>query len=285
MLVFYVREAWRSFKQHRGLAFTAVLALTGALSLSGLFLLLVHNADVAMSMVGERREMVVYLNDEVTDDERDSLIERIGELYGTATYVNKDEAWGELESQIGDPELLDAVGRNPLPASIRIKLRPELLNFPAMEEASRQISEFPAVEDVRFGGAWVRRLDELATGIKRGALVVGITVALAILFVMYNTIRLTVLARQSQVAIMSRLGASDAFIAMPFVIEAVLEATLASLVALAVVFGFQQAFVAQVVHMAFLPWPWLAVFVAAAVALASIAAGFALSRVLRTVGA
>jgi cell division transport system permease protein len=210
---------------------------------------------------------------------------RLGQLYGEATYVGKDQAWDELAAQVGDPDLLDAVGRNPLPASIRIKLRPELLNYPAMEEASRQISEFPEVEDVRYGGEWVRRLDEIGIGLKRGAIAVGLVVALAILFVMYNTIRLTVLARRSQVLIMSRLGASDAFIAMPFVIEAVMQAALAALLALGAVFGFQQAFISQVVHVSFLPWTWALVFLGVTAALASLAAGLSLSRVIRKVGA
>jgi cell division protein FtsX len=242
VLFFYFREAWRSFKHHRGLAYTAVLSLTGALTLSGVFLMFTHNAEISMALVGERREMVVYLNDDVSDEDRDALM-------------------------------------------ARIKLRPELLNYPAMEEASRQISEFPEVEDVRYGGEWVRRLDEIGIGLKRGAIAVGLVVALAILFVMYNTIRLTVLARRSQVLIMSRLGASDAFIAMPFVIEAVMQAALAALLALGAVFGFQQAFISQVVHVSFLPWTWALVFLGVTAALASLAAGLSLSRVIRKVGA
>lgn len=285
MLLFYVREALRSFRQHRGLAYTAVLSLTGALSLWGLFLLLAHNAELSMALVGERREMVVYLHDDIDEQDRDALIDRLGELYGRTTFVSKDEAWEELQGQVGSAELLEAVGRNPLPASVRIKLRAELLNAPAMEEAAGQIAEFPEVEDVRYGGEWVRRLDELSLGLRRGAWVVGVTVAIAILFVMYNTIRLTVLARRSQVQIMSRLGASDGFIAMPFVIEAVLQATLSAALALGVVFAFQQTFVSQVVHLAFLPWTWAVAFLLAAILLASIAAGMSLSRVVRKVGA
>jgi cell division protein FtsX len=67
MHVFFVREAWRSFKQHRGLGMTAIFSLTAALTLSGLFVLLSHNADNALRYVGDRREMVVYLKDDMTE--------------------------------------------------------------------------------------------------------------------------------------------------------------------------------------------------------------------------
>ncbi len=285
MHVFYVREAWRSFTHHRGLATTTILSLTAALTLSGILMLFAHNAEVAMRLVGDRREMVVYLKDEVTPSEREAVMQRLTQLYGQATYVSKDQAWQEFTEQVGDPSLLEAVEGNPLPASLRVRLKPELLSYEAMDQAAKQVGGFDEVEDVRYGGEWVRRLDEIGAGITRGAWVVGLAAALAIVFVLYNTIRLTVLARRPIVEIMSRLGATDRFIATPFVIEALIVAASSALAALAVVFAFQRAFVSQVVTIAFLPLPWIAAFVGATVALAWVAAMLALSRVLRAVGA
>ena len=285
MHLFYFREAWRSLKHHRGLAYTAIVSLTAALTLSGVFLLLAHNVELALRLVGDRREMVVYLRDSVTKEQRDGLVARLLQLYGTeVTYVNKDQAWKELSDQIGDRELLEAVDTNPLPASLRVKLKPELLNYRAMDDAARQVRVFPEVEDVRYGGEWVRRLDELGLGLRRGAMIAGLTVAIAIVFVIYNTIRLTVMARRPQVEIMSRLGATDRFIATPFVIEAMLQAALAALLALGLVFALERAFEARVVAVSFLPVTWAATFLGAVVLLSWMAAMLALSRVLRAVG-
>ena len=285
MRVFFFREAWRSFTHHRGLAYTAILALTAALALSGLFVLLAHNARVGLQLVGDRREMVVYLNDGVTSAQRELLMRRLGELYGSVSYISKDEAWKEFSDQVGDPALLESVGGNPLPSSLRVKLRPELLSYEEMEKASQQVSQFPEVEDVRYGGDWVRRLDEIKNGLVRGAIAVGVVVALSVVFVLYNTIRLTVLARRPQVEIMSRLGASDRFIATPFVIEAMLEALLAGALSLGLVFLFHQALASQIGYISFLPWTWAALFLGAVVMLGWLAAMLALTRVLRSVGA
>lgn len=285
MHVFYLREAWRSFRQHRGLVYTALLSLIAALSVSGGFLLLLHNADHAMRLIGDRREMVVYLRDGVTEMQREAVIQSLERLYGTAIYVSKEQAWEEFSQQVGDPSLLEAVDQNPLPASLRVKLRPELLHYDAMEEAARQVSQFPEVEDVRYGAEWVRRLDELRDRLGRGALASGLLMALAILFVIHNTIRLTVQTRRPQVEIMSRLGASDRFIATPFAFEAVLQTAVAAILALALLFGFQQAVSAQIGGVEFLPWTWLVSFFAAAVMLAWMASLFALTRVLRGIGA
>lgn len=285
MHLFYLREAWRSFRQHRSLAYTALLSLIAALAVSGGFLLLLHNADRALRLIGDRREMVVYLRDGVTESQRDAVIQSLERLYGAATYVSKEQAWEEFSQQVGDPSLLEAVDQNPLPASLRVKLRPELLHYDAMEEAAQQVSQFPEVEDVRYGAEWVRRLDELRVQLERGALVSGILMALAILFVIHNTIRLTVQSRRQQVEIMSRLGASDRFIATPFAFEAVMETAAAALIALGLLFAFQQGVRAQIGGVEFLPWPWLLAFFGAAVMLAWVASLVALARVLRGIGA
>jgi cell division transport system permease protein len=284
MHFFYLKEAARSFRHHRGLAYTAILSLTAALTLSGVLLLLTHNAREALRLIGDRREIVVYLKDEVTPSQRDVLIGRLHDLYGSVTYVSKDQAWQEFGKQLGDPSLLEAVGDNPLPASLRVKLRPELLVPDAMNQAADQISRFPEVEDVRYGEEWVRRLDQIGAALTRGAIAVGVTVALAIVFILYNTIRLTVLARRPQVEIMSRLGAADGFIAVPFILEAMFEAALSGFLALALVFGLQQALAGRVAGLVFLPWPVALAFVGAAVGCAWLASVMALSRVLRSVG-
>lgn len=284
MHLFFLREAWRSLHTHRGLASTAIFSLTAALTLCALLLLLQHNAEQAMRALGDRREMIVFLKDEVSEADAQTMIEKLRSLYGQVTYVSRQQAWQEFSDQVGDPELLQSVDQNPLPASLRIKLRPELLNYAAMERAAQQVIGIPGVEDVRYGAEWVRRLDDLNAGLRRGALGAGIVVALAIVFVLYNTLRLTVLARRPQVEIMSRLGATDRFVATPFVFEAVIETIVASLVALALVFALQRGLASRIAGLTFLPWTWAAAFVGGAIVLAWLAATIALTRILRHVG-
>ena len=281
---YYFREASRSFRQHRGVAYAAIVVLTAALALTGMFLLLTYNAQAALAMMGDRREMIVYLKDDVDGPARDLLTTKLQELYGSVTYVSKDQAWQEMRQQVGDPSLLDAVQDNPLPASLRIRLKAALLTPDSMDAAAKQVAAFPEVEDVRYGAEWVRRLDQLGAGLRLATLVIGGIVALAVVFVLHNTIRLTVLARHQQVEVMSRLGATDGFIAWPFVLEAMFEAALSAALALGAVFALQEALAPHLFGLAFLPPLWAAAFMAAAVALAWLAAWLALSRVLRAIG-
>ena len=285
MHLFFLREAARSFRAHRGLASTAVFSMTAALALAGVFLLLSFNARQALRDIGDRREMVLYLKDEVSDADVQALSEKVRQLYGSPTFVSRAAAWQEFSQQVGDPDLLKSVDTNPLPASLHVKLKPELLNFAAMEAAAKQVVQFPEVEDVRYGAAYVQRLDALNAGAQRAAVAAGILVALALVFVLYNTLRLTVLARRPQVEIMTKMGASDRFIATPFVLEALLETGISAVLALGLVYGLQQAVATRLAGVVFLPWAWALVFVGAALLLAWVASAFALGRILRSFGA
>jgi cell division transport system permease protein len=284
MRLFFLREAWRSFTTHRGLALTAIFSMTAALTLCGLFLLVSWNANQALRAMGDRREMVVYLKDDTSDSDVQLMQAKISELYGTSTFVSRAQAWQEFSQQVGDPDLLRAVETNPLPASLRVKLKPELQNFASMETSAQQIGQFPGVEDVRFGGEWVRRLDALDATARRAALAVGLVVALALVFVLHNTLRLTVLARRPQVEIMTRLGASDRFIATPFLLEGVLQTLVSALVALGLVFALQQALAGRIEGLVFLPPSWMAAFVGGSIVVAWSASAIALTRILRSAG-
>lgn len=285
MHAFFVREAWRSFRAHRGLALATIFSLAAALTLCALFLLVSWNASQALRAIGDRREMVVYLKDEITDLELQGLQAKIGELYGASTFVSRAQAWEEFSQQVGDAELLRAVDTNPLPASLRVKLKPELQNFVSMDASAKQIGGFPGVEAVRFGGEWVRRLDAVDAGARRAALAAGVLVAVALVFVLHNTMRLTVLARRQQVEIMTRLGASDRFIALPFLIEALLQTLAASVAALGIVFALQQLLAPRIEGLVFLPPLWAGAFVGGSLLLAWVVAAVAVARVLRTSGA
>lgn len=285
MHFYFWREAWRSFRTHRGLAMTSILSLTAALTLCGIFVLFDHNARQALAAIGDRREMIVYLKDEVTDTQLATLQDKVRLYFGEVTYVSRDQAWKELSEQLGDPELLSGVEDNPLPASLRVRLKPELLNYAAMEQAAKQVLQFPEVEDVRYGAEYVRRLDQFSSGMRTTAWAAGGLVALAIALVLFNTFRLTVLARRQQIEVMLRLGATDRFVALPYVLEGLMHTGIAAIVALLLVFALQQGLAMRLDGLTYLPWTWSLSFVGVALAVAWVATSMSLSRMLRNVGA
>jgi cell division transport system permease protein len=284
MHFYYWREAWRTFSAHRSLAITSIVSLAAALLLCGIFVLLDHNARQALQAIGDRREMIVYLKDDVSDEQLHTLMDKVHQYFGTPTYVNRQQAWQEFSEQVGDPDLLAGVEDNPLPASLRVRLKPELLSADSMEQAAKQVLQFPEVEDVRYGAEYVRRLDQFSSGLRTAAVAAGALVAIAIVLVLYNTLRLTVVARRHQVEVLLRLGASDRFIATPYLCEALLQTAIACAAALLLLFGLQQALASRLAGLTFLPWTWSLAFAGAALLVAWMASTAALSRILRAIG-
>ena len=92
MHLFYWREAWRTFHAHRGLAITSIVSLAAALTLCGIFVLLDHNARQALQAIGDRREMIVYLKDDVSDVQLAALMDKVKQYFGEPTYVNRKQA-------------------------------------------------------------------------------------------------------------------------------------------------------------------------------------------------
>ena len=123
-ITWFIHEAWRGLWFHRSTTWTALLSVFGSFLVLGVFLLFTANVQHALNSLGDRREVVVYLRDSATPDDREELIAALDSLYGVATYVSRERAWEEFAKELGGTELLEAVGQNPLPASIRLKLRP-----------------------------------------------------------------------------------------------------------------------------------------------------------------
>ena len=263
-LAYFVTEAWRGMWHHRSLTLTAIASLAGALLTIGIFLLFTANAQQALTTLGDRREVMVYLREAAPQEEVEALLARVSALYGQATYVSKQEAWDEFAKELGGDELLKAVNENPLPASIRLKLRPEFLNYRSMERIADALTGEPLVEEVRFGGEWVRRLDQFADSLTRINLIVGLIVALGVLIVVANTIRLTVVARRELLRIMALVGASPGFLRAPLVVEGVLVAVLAALLALGLLAATWAGLDGRPIALVFLPWKWMLAFVGSA---------------------
>lgn len=279
---YIIREAWRGFWYHRSLTFTAFLALVGALLVPCVFLVVLVNALSALQTLGDRREMIVFLEDATPDSTRQAVAASLSRVARQITYVSKEQAWDEMARELGGDELLRAVGENPLPASYRVKLRPAYLHFASMDSISQAISQSAGVEEVQFGGQWIKRLDRFLETLRTTGFGIAAVVGAVVLFVVANAIRLTVVARRDIHRVMLLLGASRRFIRSPLILEGALVSSLAALTALGLTYLLVLGLANRLIVLPeFMPWRWMAAFVAAAALLGMFGSALALTRVAR----
>jgi cell division transport system permease protein len=222
---------WRG--RHSGLLSTATIAL--ALFVLGAFLLVTTNLDRLGAEWSRSAELSVYLTDDVTPDQRRAIEGALapGDLIASREYVSKSDALSRFKQTFGDlASTLDGLGDNPLPASIEVRLRPDAGASASVDALSTRLRVMPGVADVRYDRQWLNRLLTVV-GVIRG---VGVALAAILTFAaaltVANVVRLGLYARRDELEIMQLVGAPQAYIRGPFVMEGVLQGGLGALVAL-----------------------------------------------------
>jgi cell division transport system permease protein len=222
---------WRG--RHSGLLSTATIAL--ALFVLGAFLLVTTNLDRLGAEWSRSAGLSVYLADDVTPAQRQAIEATLtpGDLIGSREYVSKSDALARFKQTFGDlASTIDGLGDNPLPASIEVRLRPGAGLSTSVDSLSATVRGMPGVVDVRYDRQWLNRLLAVV-GVIRG---VGVALAAVLTFAaaltVANVVRLGLYTRRDELEIMQLVGAPQAYVRGPFVMEGVLQGGLGALVAL-----------------------------------------------------
>lgn len=217
-LSYFWGETFRSLFRNRFMAIASVLTVTLSMFILGVFLSAVLNINHMASYLENQVEMTVYLKDGLTTDQVMGIGKYLKAQPGMKEikFTNKDQAMKDFRERMGDQqELLDAINGNPLPASYQMSFQtPEQL-----KTAAEVVAKYQGVETVQYGKDIIEQLYKVAQVIRLSGIVLIIFLAGAELFIISNTIRLTVFARRREIQIMKYVGASNGFIRWPFLFE------------------------------------------------------------------
>ncbi|HKI83341.1 MAG TPA: permease-like cell division protein FtsX [Candidatus Krumholzibacteria bacterium] len=232
----FVREALLGLARRRVSGTVAVLIMGSALLMLALFSLITINLDRVLQSVRGDIDAEVFLQPSVSPEQQQTLQHEILAVYGVKSvyYVSKAKALEEFRADLGnDASLLDGFSENPLPASFRLQFDDEVAHDAAkMDDLVRVLKQFPWVEDVVSQVETVHRLDRLARIFKVVDLIVGLLVLVSAIFVISNTVRLTVEERARSIDIMKQVGATNWFIRTPFLLGGALQGAAAGALAM-----------------------------------------------------
>ena len=217
-LSYFWGETFRSLFRNRFMAIASVLTVTLSMFILGVFLSAVLNINHMASYLENQVEMTVYLKDGLTTDQVMGIGKYLKAQPGMKEikFTNKDQAMKDFRERMGDQQgLLDAINGNPLPASYQMSFQtPEQL-----KTAAEVVAKYQGVETVQYGKDIIEQLYKVAQVIRLSGIVLIIFLAGAELFIISNTISLTVFARRREIQIMKYVGASNGFIRWPFLFE------------------------------------------------------------------
>lgn len=293
-LAYFTQEAMLTLRQNRRLHAIAIIIIGAAVMMLTLFLLVVLNTKMMLQELGAKAKIIVFLTDDIQPAQRRAILAQLRVFSGPhpVHYVSKEQAWHDFTSWFHEgKQLLPGLQQNPLPASYIMPLAPQTHSDTAAQTLVQRLSRLPGVEGIEYGAGWRRAFQTVVQVLQIFSLACGCLLSLGIIFIVANTIRLTIYTRLREIEIMQLVGATAHFIKGPFVIIGMLQGLLGALVALGVSFGLYHTLLYQLSQtlsdvfglgqLRFLPWPLIAGVLAGNIVLGYVGSAFSLRRMLR----
>jgi cell division transport system permease protein len=213
--------------------------MTVALILIGMFGLATYETQEVSDWLRQRvGEMEVFLVEGVSDAAAKTVHARVQETPGVASaeYVSEEEAQAVFRQEFG--EGAEIFFDEPfLPASIRVRVEPAFATPDSLEHLATRFQTWASVDEAVFNQALLVKVQRNLRLITISGLVLGVLVVIASIFLVANTIRLTIYARRLLIRTMKLVGATNAFVRRPFIVEGILQGVIAGLIAGGLLWG------------------------------------------------
>ncbi len=251
---YYFREVAISMIRNRWMTAASIGTVALSLFVLGVFLILVMNMNKMASSLESQVQISVYINDNLPEDGRKEIERMTREMKSVSAveYVPREQALKILRERLGEnKKILDALGEsNPLPNAFLVTVK----SADDVKKTANLIGDLYGVDEVKYGQDVAANLFELTHLMRLFGVILMALLLFATIFIISNTIRLTVFARRKEIAIMKYVGATDWFIRWPFILEGVALGTIGGGVSALALRSFYAAMIDKIYEsLAFFP--------------------------------
>jgi cell division transport system permease protein len=233
--IYSLKTAYQNIKNNIPLNLITATTITITLIIFVSFLLLLLNLSFFQNKWVDQIQIIVYLKNNIKVEKIEETRERflMLEEVDSVNFLSKTEALKLLKTSLkGQDGILEALSENPLPGSLEIKLKKNFLDIDSIEQFVEKIKDNKIIEDIEYGQKWLYRFITFLGLLKIIGFVLGGFLFLFTLFIVSNTIKLTVYSRREEIEIMKLVGATNRFIKFPFFIEGIVQGLAGALFAL-----------------------------------------------------
>jgi len=232
---YFVHEGAKSFFRNGLMSLASVIIVTACLIIFGIYVLFSLNLNFIMDQVQEQYEIAIFIDSETKSSDVEKIGEKIKENQYVldAEFVSKDEALKDYKAQLGvQSSWLDGLENdNPLRDSYQVTLS----DLSVYQQVVSEIEKIEGVAYIRNNHSVIEKIVGLTGIIKNISFWVMLFLAAIAVFIISNTIRLTVFARRKEVNIMKFVGATNNFISWPFIVEGVIIGIVGAAISLALI--------------------------------------------------
>ena len=218
------------------MSIASIVSVVAALIIIGSFLVFALNINFVTREIESNLELKVYLSENVTANQREKIKSELksNKLCKSITYESKKDALTKFKDQFGDKAyLLEGYEgkNNPLPDSFTVKVT-DSTKIRQMYSFAKKID---GVSDVVYGEEVVENLLKFNDMARIASMIIFVGLSIVSIFIIYNTIKLTVYARRNDISVMKIIGATDWFIRIPFLIEGSILGLIGSLISIFII--------------------------------------------------
>jgi len=196
--------------------------IVASLLILGAFLLLFGNLNNWLQRCGTALSMSIYLKDGISEYRRDKVDSFIMGLPGAEIkqFISKEEALKDLRAALGDDAgFLNRLKRNPLPASYEVVFESKGTHAVNPEKIKGELERLDGVEEVQYSKEWLKKLEGFLDIVRLIGFIIGGLLCLCVVFIVTNTIKLTLYSRKDEIEILKLVGATDWFVKSPFLLQ------------------------------------------------------------------
>lgn len=258
--MYALREAAAAFRRAPVLTGLSSAMIALSLFVIGLFGLAAHNVREAIQKVESRVEVVAYLLDSAAPEAIQAAQQDIGRFpeVSAVRFISREEALAVARREFDElSTIFGSIETNPLPASLEVSLHPGQSDASVIRSVANRVEDMPVVEEVQFGEDWVDKVFVLRRVAGIATLTLGIGFAAVAALIIGAAIRMAVFARRDEIVIMRLVGATDAFIRRPFVIEGMVTGLIGAILAVAATWGVFRMLSNSVEQLTWIPAGWL----------------------------
>ena len=234
VISYLISEGFKSTFKQKKMTSASIIIMCATMLIFGLFFVIGENVNSMINQIKEKQGIQIFIDEDATDDQIQELGNEIRNIDGVnvVTFVSKEDALNTMKTQLEDYQgVLEGWDEeNPFPASFFVTLDDLSLN----DSVQEQINKLDFVDEIGSENTTINRLQELANGIQIMTIVILSLLVIISIFIISNTIKLTVHARRREISIMKYVGATNGFIRGPFIIEGIIIGLISAIITLVI---------------------------------------------------
>jgi cell division transport system permease protein len=223
-LSYTITEGVSGFARAKLAAFASITTITISLILLGLYFIVSINSARVINLIRERVEMEAFLQEPLSRQQLNDIKQNILTVNGvdSVLFVSKEQAAKIFREEFGE-DITRILDFNPLPQSYKIFLKDEFKTTDAGNQIYTSLKSIRGIDDIVYRKDLIEFLEKRSQVLNLIGLIVGIIIGISAIFLVSNTIRLTIYSKRKIIRTMKLVGATRWFIRLPFILEGMMQ--------------------------------------------------------------